>query len=41
MTKEPWSAIWEVDIYSFFNTIAFSRKWHEHEKEELEKWKKG
>ena len=40
MTKEPWGNVWSIDIYTFFNTIAFSRKWHELEKKEMEKWKR-
>ena len=39
ITKETWGTVWTIDIYTFFNTIAFSRKWHELEKKEMEKWR--
>lgn len=39
MTKDRWEDVFETDIFTFFNVIAFCRKWADYKKEQEEKWK--
>lgn len=38
MTHDKWGDVFETDIYTFFNILAFSRKWNEYEKKQRQKW---
>ena len=40
ITKEPFSHVWEMGIYEFFNYVAFSRDYAEREKRQIEKYKR-
>lgn len=38
-THEPWSVVWEMGIYEFFNIIGFAFERAERRKKEMMKWK--
>lgn len=39
--REPWSEVWEKNIYEFFNIIAYTKDKRAREKAEMEKWQKS
>jgi hypothetical protein len=39
-THEPWSEIWKMGIYEFFNIYNFAQQRFERRKREMEKWRR-
>ena len=40
LTHEPWSKVWEMHIYEFFNTVCYGRWKSKRIKEAQERWKR-
>lgn len=38
-THEPWSVVWDMGIYEFFNILGFAYERAERRKKEMRKWK--
>lgn len=38
-THQPWSEIWDMGIYEFFNILGFAYERAERRKKEMRKWK--
>lgn len=38
-THEPWSVVWDMNVYEFFNIVGFAYQRAEIRKKEMRKWK--
>lgn len=38
-THEPWSVVWDMGIYEFFNILGFAYERAQRRKKEMMKWK--
>ena len=38
-TREPWSVVWDMNVYEFFNILGFAYTRAEIRKKEMAKWK--
>lgn len=40
ITKEKWSDVYEMNVYTFFNIVSFAKEKNNREKKAMEDWKR-